>query len=107
MSIKYMALEDQLIALLQAIEAEPDTVQRLKNVKELEAKAIRWFRELKYKSAYSARLSMRAVDIADAIGSDRKDIDYWVRCHYESKGLERPPYRKQHDLSAAKKVGEG
>ena len=100
MASTYMALEDSMLQILTSLEAERNPVERLRAIRRLEATSTRAFRKLKREAAYEARMTMPAIQIAELLEMDRKDVEYLVRVYLvDNPHAPKPPLeqRKQID----------
>jgi hypothetical protein len=99
MSTHYRNLDNELHSLINGIKAEPDPLLRLRYVRELEVKADKLLRELKWETAYAARLKYALRDIAAATDSDVGTVMYWSDKHRFARGLPHVGRRSSRDIS--------
>lgn len=99
MATTYMALEDSLLQILTSLEAERNPVERLRAIRRLEATSTRAFRKLKREAAYEARMTMPAIQIAELLEMDRKDVEYLVRVYLvDNPHAPEPPRRQRKQI---------
>jgi hypothetical protein len=99
MSTTYTTLEDSLLNILTSLEAEKDPVERLRAIRRLETTAVKAFRRIKREAAYDARMTRSSGEIADAVGMDRKDLDYLIRVYLvDNPYAPKPPHRTRHTI---------
>lgn len=95
MASTYTALEDSLLQIITSLEIERDPVERLRAIRKLEAVSTRAFRKLKREAAYEARMSMPAIQIAELLDMDRKEIEYLVRVYLVDNPHAQEPARRK------------
>jgi hypothetical protein len=100
MSTHFRNLDNELHSLINGIKSEPDPLLRLRYVKELEHKANKLLRELKWETAYAARQKYALRDISTVVDSDPGTVLYWSDQHRLAWGLPLIPRRASRDLSS-------
>lgn len=91
-----MALEDSLLQILTSLQAERNPIERLRTIRKLEAASVRAFRKLKREAAYDARMTMPAIQIAELLDMDRKEVEYLVRVYQvDNPYAPKPPIRQR------------
>lgn len=100
LSIPYIQLHDQVVAITDSIWIERDPIKRLALADALERDGMALIRKIKYESAYQARLKFTAEQISNATGVDRKHVTYLVKRHLEENPqLDSPTKRYDADVS--------
>lgn len=100
MSINYTLIEDQLLATIESATSDSDPIVRLKYLRRLKKQALHYIRQAERKAAYDCRMKFAYSDIADAVGMDRKEIEYLVRVYLvDNPEKPKPKMRQRVDIS--------
>lgn len=101
MASTYMALEDSLLQILTSLQAERDPLERLRTIRRLEATSASAFRKIKREAAYDARMTMPAIQIAELLEMDRKEVEYLVRVYLvDNPYAPKPPLKKRAKIDS-------
>jgi len=87
-------LEDQITSLMDSMQSERDPIVRLDVARNLERTFVKSIKKIKREAAYDARMKHSSREIADAVGADRKDIDYLVNVYLIDNPYKASPPRK-------------
>lgn len=100
MSMNYTLIEDQLLAMIESVTSDNDPITRLKHLRRLKKQATHYLRREERRAAYEARLTHAYADIAEAVGMDRKDLEYLVRVYLVDNPEKPAPKKRQRvDIS--------
>lgn len=100
MSTNYIVdLGYQTIAITDTLYSQPDPLKRLLDATIAQKQTYQTLQKIRQEAAYEARHQMSSREIAEALGIDRKTIDYMVRCY-----LKEHPYKKLPPLRRRQKV---
>lgn len=94
MSIPYLAVDDQVVALFQLISSEKSPIKRIVLLARIKKSIETRLRELEYQTAWECRQSFAFADIYEMTGIESKRIDYLSRMH-ASLHPELPPIKRR------------
>jgi len=95
MSIKLTVLTDQALALLDSLQSEPDPLQRLRNIRDVEEMLKPRLARLRDEAAYRSRESLSADDIGDYTGYGARHVSVMAARHAELTGLPSVLYQRR------------